>query len=184
MEKEGNVGRIIAIANQKGGVGKTTTAINLAACLAEAGQKILIIDIDPQGNTTSGFGLSKTDIEKTVYEVLREELLSDSSLYIVAKKQNEIIGFAGIKIIIDEADIMNIVVKKDFRNKKIGSLLLEHLIFYSKSINLKNITLEVNKNNLSAIKLYEKFAFDRLGIRKKYYNGKDDAIIMSKSFNR
>ena len=79
---------------------------------------------------------------------------------------------------------MNIVVKKDFRNKKIGSLLLEHLISYSKSINLKNITLEVNKNNLSAIKLYEKFAFDRLGIRKKYYNGKDDAIIMSKSFNR
>ena len=67
------MGRIIAIANQKGGVGKTTTAINLAACLAEAGQKILIIDIDPQGNTTSGFGLSKTDIEKTVYEVLLRE---------------------------------------------------------------------------------------------------------------
>ena len=67
------MGRIIAIANQKGGVGKTTTAINLETCLAEAGQKILIIDIDPQGNTTSGFGLSKTDIEKTVYEVLLGE---------------------------------------------------------------------------------------------------------------
>ena len=62
------------------------------------------------------------------YEVLREELLSDSSLYIVAKKQNEIIGFAGIKIIIDEADIMNIVVKKSYRNNGIGSLLLENLI--------------------------------------------------------
>ncbi|MEI3394518.1 MAG: ribosomal protein S18-alanine N-acetyltransferase [Clostridia bacterium] len=119
------------------------------------------------------------------YEILKSELESSSSYFFVAKNNSdEIVGFAGIKVILDEADIMNIVVKKDFRNKKIGSLLLEHLISYSKSINLKNITLEVNKNNLSAIKLYEKFAFDRLGIRKKYYNGKDDAIIMSKSFNR
>lgn len=119
------------------------------------------------------------------YEILKSELESSSSYFFVAKNNSdEIVGFAGIKVILDEADIMNIVVKKDFRNKKIGSLLLEHLISYSKSINLKNITLEVNKNNLSAIKLYEKFAFDRLGIRKKYYNGKDDAIIMSKNFNR
>ena len=119
------------------------------------------------------------------YEILKSELESSNSYFFVAKNNSdEIVGFAGIKVILDEADIMNIVVKKDFRNKKIGSLLLEHLISYSKSINLKNITLEVNKNNLSAIKLYEKFAFDRLGIRKKYYNGKDDAIIMSKSINR
>ncbi|MBQ2473166.1 MAG: ParA family protein [Lachnospira sp.] len=67
------MGRTIAIANQKGGVGKTTTAINLSACLAEAGQRVLVIDIDPQGNTTSGFGLSKDGSNNTVYEVILQE---------------------------------------------------------------------------------------------------------------
>ena len=62
------MGRVIAIANQKGGVGKTTTAINLSACLAEKNKKILTIDIDPQGNTTSGLGVDKDDLENTVYE--------------------------------------------------------------------------------------------------------------------
>lgn len=67
------MGRAIVVANQKGGVGKTTTAINLSACLAEAGQKVLAIDMDPQGNMTSGFGIEKEEVENTVYELLLEE---------------------------------------------------------------------------------------------------------------
>ena len=74
------MGRIIAIANQKGGVGKTTTAINLSACLAEAGKKVLTIDMDPQGNTSSGLGVDKTGLESTIYELILDECTAQEAI--------------------------------------------------------------------------------------------------------
>lgn len=67
------MGKTIAIANQKGGVGKTTTSINLSACLAEKGKNVLVIDTDPQGNTTSGFGIDKNNLDDTIYELILGE---------------------------------------------------------------------------------------------------------------
>ena len=75
------MGRIIAIANQKGGVGKTTTAINLSACLAEKGQKVLAVDIDPQGNMTSGLGQEKEAVDKTIYDLMIGEATIEDVIY-------------------------------------------------------------------------------------------------------
>lgn len=131
--------------------------------------------------------------------VLENEILNNDSYYIVAKLQNanlenntltlqketldtnistQIVGFAGIKIILDEADIMNIVTKKNKRNLGIASALLKNLINIAKEKNINKLTLEVNYKNLTAIHLYEKFGFIKIAIRKKYYNNIDDAIIM------
>lgn len=117
------------------------------------------------------------------YNIFKSELENENSKYVVAKNNDEIVGFAGIWISIDEAHVTNIVTKKDLRKNGIGSTLLEELINLSKNLNLVSITLEVNENNLDAIKLYKKFGFEKLGIRKKYYNNTDNALIMTKKLN-
>lgn len=113
------------------------------------------------------------------YEILKQEFLNTNTTYIVAKQNETIVGFAGILTIVDEANIMNIVTKKDKRNLGIGTLLLQNLIQISKKQNLNSVTLEVNEHNIPAIKLYEKFNFTKVGLRKKYYNNTDSAIIMT-----
>ena len=112
------------------------------------------------------------------YNILKEELESSNSKYIIAKTNDgEIIGFAGIKIILDNADIMNIVVKKSWRNQGVGNLLLSNLISICKISNLSSLSLEVNEDNLPAIHLYEKVGFKKIGLRKNYYNWKDGIIM-------
>ena len=72
--------KVIAIANQNGGVGKTTTSVNLSSCLAVKGKKVLVIDIDPQGNTTSGLGIDKKTIKKSIYDVLINDVEIETTL--------------------------------------------------------------------------------------------------------
>lgn len=111
--------------------------------------------------------------------ILESELKNTLSKYIVAKIKTEIVGFAGIIDTLDQFEITNIVVKKDFRKNGVGNALIAELIKLAQINNKDKIILEVNKTNLPAIKLYEKNGFQNIGLRKKYYNNTDDANIMA-----
>ena len=113
------------------------------------------------------------------YSILKDELSNANSYYLVAKLDNEILGFAGIKYVLNDADIMNIVVKKSKRKSGIGSLLLKNIIELCKKLNVSTLFLEVNEKNIPAISLYKKFGFEEVGFRKNYYK-ENNAIVMKK----
>ena len=116
--------------------------------------------------------------------VLDKELENPLSEYIVALSDEEVVGYAGLWKPIDEGHITNIVTKKDKRGSGVGAKMLEEIIKLAKSKQLKCVTLEVNVRNDIAIKLYEKYDFKEVGKRNKYYNGIDDAIIMTLEFKK
>ena len=112
--------------------------------------------------------------------ILLSELKNENTKYIVLKENDKIIGFAGIWITPDDIELNNIVIRKDKRGKGYSKHLLEKLIEISKGLDREIFTLEVSEQNEVAISLYSKFGFEKVGLRKKYYDGKFDAILMSK----
>jgi len=100
--------------------------------------------------------------------------------YFVIKRNNSIAGFAEIWKSVDDIHIIDIVVRKNLRKQGIGSILMEKLIKVAKQEEMESITLEVMCTNNPAIKLYEKFGFKNVGIRKNYYKGTHDAYIMTR----
>ena len=110
--------------------------------------------------------------------ILEDELKAENTKYFKVILDNKIVGFAGIKIILDEAELMNIVVHNSYLRQNIASILLNKIFNFCKENNIKKINLEVNEKNIPAINLYKKFNFIEVGRRKKYYDNKNDAILM------
>ncbi len=116
------MGKAIAIFNQKGGVGKTTTNINLGACLAAKGKKVLMVDIDPQGNTTSGIGLRKRSLELTLYDVLIDESVDIKKVILPTRTKNLYILPASVDLAGAEVELASLEGREGRLKKAIDSV--------------------------------------------------------------
>ena len=111
------------------------------------------------------------------FSILEKELTNDSSIYLCCKIDSEIVGFAGISVVLDTAELNNIVIKKEQRGNGYSFLLLKELISIAESRGCTKFNLEVATNNEVAINLYKKLGFKQVGMRSKYYNGIDALLF-------
>ncbi len=122
MERKETLGKAIAIFNQKGGVGKTTTNINLAACLALKGKRVLVLDIDPQGNTTSGLGILKKGLKKTTYEVLVDDSVQPEEAILSTGLKNLDIIPASVQLAGAEIELVQLEARERRLKKAIDKI--------------------------------------------------------------